>query len=56
MEFGNRYCDPKPSRFTHGIDFEGTSNPRELHYILTKHLMIRRLKKDVLTELPPKRR
>ena len=56
-EFGERYCDPKVSRWTKsGIEFEGSSSARELHYILTKTIMIRRLKKDVLKELLPKRR
>jgi SWI/SNF-related matrix-associated actin-dependent regulator 1 of chromatin subfamily A len=41
-EFGNRYCDPKPSKFYRGISYEGASNTRELHYILTNYVMIRR--------------
>ena len=53
-EFGVRYCDPK--RLPFGVvDWSGTSNPGELHFILEK-LMIRRLKKDVLNQLPPKKR
>ena len=53
-EFGARYCDPKILRF--GIvDWSGSSNSRELNSILNK-LMIRRLKKDVLSQLPPKKR
>ncbi|CAD8096584.1 unnamed protein product [Paramecium sonneborni] len=55
-EFGYRYCDPKLSRFTKGIDFDGASNLRELHFLLTNYIMIRRLKKDVLSQLPEKRR
>ncbi len=55
-DFGNRYCDPRPSRYFKGIEYDGSTNARELHYILTRSLMIRRLKKDVLRELPPKRR
>jgi SWI/SNF-related matrix-associated actin-dependent regulator of chromatin subfamily A-like protein 1 len=38
------------------MDYSGASNIRELNYILTNHIMIRRLKKDVLTELPDKMR
>jgi len=38
-----------------GIDYSGSSNLKELNYILNK-LMIRRLKKDVLSQLPPKTR
>jgi SWI/SNF-related matrix-associated actin-dependent regulator 1 of chromatin subfamily A len=37
------------------IDWSGSSNSRELNSILNK-LMIRRLKKDVLSQLPPKKR
>lgn len=37
-------------------EYKGSTNSQELNYWLSKHLMIRRLKKDVLTELPPKRR
>ncbi|KRX03262.1 P-loop containing nucleoside triphosphate hydrolase [Pseudocohnilembus persalinus] len=55
-DFGNRYCDPKPSTRFRGIEYEGSSNPKELNYILRKNIMVRRLKKDVLQELPPKRR
>ncbi|CAD8066276.1 unnamed protein product [Paramecium primaurelia] len=55
-EFGYRYCDPKLSRFTKGIDFDGASNLKELHFLLRNYIMIRRLKKDVLSQLPEKRR
>ena len=53
-EFGLRYCNPRESYF--GIDWTGSSNMRELHLMLEKGLMIRRLKSEVLTELPAKRR
>ena len=53
-EFANRYCAPKQGRF--GMDYTGNSCTNELHYMLSKNLMIRRLKKDVLKELPAKRR
>ena len=53
-EFGTRYCDPK--MLPYGlIDWSGSSNSRELNSILNR-LMIRRLKKDVLSQLPPKKR
>jgi SWI/SNF-related matrix-associated actin-dependent regulator 1 of chromatin subfamily A len=38
------------------MDYTGSTCIDELNYILTRTLMIRRLKKDVLTELPPKTR
>ena len=53
-DFGTRYCDPKILRFG-VIDWSGSSNSRELNCILNR-LMIRRLKKDVLNQLPPKKR
>jgi len=51
--FGNRYCDPKRNFF--GTDWTGSSCAKELNYIL-KNIMIRRLKKDVISQLPPKKR
>ena len=55
--FGNRYCDPKQKCFKNKwfIDWSGSSNAKELNYIL-KNIMIRRLKKDVINQLPPKKR
>jgi SWI/SNF-related matrix-associated actin-dependent regulator 1 of chromatin subfamily A len=53
-DFGNRYCCPKENMF--GVDFTGNSNMKELHLILEKGLMVRRLKSEVLFELPAKRR
>jgi len=38
------------------MDYTGSSNSRELNYILTESFMLRRLKKEVLAQLPPKRR
>jgi len=46
-----RYCKAKHTRF--GWDFNGTSHTQELHEKL-KIIMLRRLKKDVLKELPDK--
>lgn len=36
------------------MDYSGATNLWELNYILTSHIMIWWLKKDVLTELPDK--
>lgn len=36
--------------------YQGASNHEELHNLMKATLMIRRLKKDVLSELPTKRR
>ena len=52
-KFAYRYCDPQPTPF--GMNWSGTSNTKELHWILST-LMVRRLKKDVLNRLPPKKR
>ncbi|CAI8610872.1 unnamed protein product [Vicia faba] len=50
-EYGNRYC--KGGFF--GL-YQGASNHEELHNLMKATSMIRRLKKDVLSELPVKRR
>lgn len=52
-QFKMRYCDPVKTFF--GWQFEGLSNAEELHEKIST-FMIRRLKKDVLTQLPPKQR
>ena len=49
-----RYCSAYQSRW--GWDFSGASNLDELQYKLRSQVMIRRLKADVLKELPAKRR
>lgn len=54
--FGDRYCDPQPTRFGSGIDYSGASNTNELHLLLTEALMIRRQKSEVLATMPTKRR
>lgn len=50
-EYGNRYC--KGGFF--GL-YQGASNHDELHNLMKATVMIRRLKKDVLPQLPVKRR
>jgi SWI/SNF-related matrix-associated actin-dependent regulator 1 of chromatin subfamily A len=52
--FINRYCNAHSSRW--GLDVSGASHHEELKTILKSTIMIRRLKAEVLTELPPKMR
>lgn len=58
FRYAKRYCDAKEvwhGRTKHW-DFTGSSNLEELQERLRSTIMIRRLKKDVLKDLPPKRR
>ncbi|KAJ9546299.1 hypothetical protein OSB04_018842 [Centaurea solstitialis] len=50
-EYGDRYCQGG----VFGM-YQGASNHDELHNLMKATVMIRRLKKDVLSELPVKRR
>lgn len=56
MEFQNRYCDPKLIQFgkRHIKEYKGSTNQDELKWFLDRYFMIRRLKKEVLSELPDK--
>ncbi len=54
FKFAKRYCGAAQNNF--GWDMSGASNLGELQEKLRSTCMIRRLKKDVLKELPPKRR
>lgn len=54
MDFGVRYCDGKKNPW--GWDFSGSSNMAELQIIMQERIMIRRLKKDVISQLPSKTR
>ena len=53
-EFASRYCHGGRRGF-HG-EYKGASNTGELHVVLSATCMIRRLKKEILRDLPPKAR
>jgi len=52
--YAKKYCNAYKHQW--GWDFSGASNTEELQDRIRSLFMIRRLKADVLTELPPKRR
>ena len=57
--FTERYCAAHlrfVGRGARRLDVSGCSNAGELHDIMISRCMVRRLKADVLTQLPPKRR
>ncbi len=54
FSYAMRYCNAHQNSY--GWDFSGSSHLDELQHSLRQNCMVRRLKKDVLTELPPKRR
>ena len=54
MQFVTKYCGAVRTKF--GWDTSGATNLEELNKILRGTIMLRRLKGDVLTELPPKTR
>lgn len=54
FRFAQRFCAAYNNGY--GWDFKGASNLGELQDILRGSIMVRRLKSEVLKELPPKRR
>lgn len=50
--YADEYCDPQYTRW--GIQYNGATNLPRLHKLLVKNCLIRRLKKDILKDLPPK--
>lgn len=55
-KFAERYCGPKVNPVTGWVEYKGGTNLEELQTRLRATCMVRRLKKDVLKELPPKLR
>ncbi|KAM9305721.1 SWI/SNF-related matrix-associated actin-dependent regulator of chromatin subfamily A-like protein 1 [Gastrophryne carolinensis] len=53
-DFGLRYCEAKQMPW--GWDYSGSSNLNELKLLLEESIMIRRLKSEVLSQLPSKQR
>lgn len=54
VEYVYRYCAAYTTQ--HGLDVSGASNLEELGRLCRQHFMVRRLKREVLPDLPPKRR
>lgn len=52
MGYAKRYCGAYQNRY--GWDMTGATHMDELAEVLRSTLMIRRMKKDVMTDLPPK--
>lgn len=52
--FAGRYCDARQGRY--GLEADGESHLDELQTVMRSHFMVRRLKAEVLTELPAKTR
>jgi SWI/SNF-related matrix-associated actin-dependent regulator of chromatin subfamily A-like protein 1 len=55
-EFGNEYSNAKYNPWSKSYEFVGSKNEENLGLALRSHCMVRRLKKDVLHDLPEKTR
>ncbi|KAI9244115.1 P-loop containing nucleoside triphosphate hydrolase protein [Phascolomyces articulosus] len=55
-QFGERYCGGLSARDGWGRKYTGAQYLEELHFLLTKTILVRRLKEDVGDQLPKKRR
>jgi len=58
-DFGMRYCDGRKVNYGGSkdhYDFSGSSNMHELKLLMEEKFMLRRLKSDVLSQLPSKQR
>jgi len=56
IDYGIKYCDGKKNEKTGKYNFKGASHLAELQGKMRSTIMIRRLKVDVMKDLPPKRR
>ena len=54
--FGMKYCNPVFNERACKMDFEGCKDPKGLYELLRKTALIRRMKSEVLKDLPPKQR
>lgn len=54
FRFGHKYTIPERNWYTGHIEFKGGRNLNELKKILRRSFLIRRTKRQVLSELPPK--
>ncbi len=54
-KYAMRYCNPKPGFRGRGWNFNGVSNPQELHTKIVQ-IMLRRMRTEVLKDLPIKTR